>query len=257
MDNIPPSHNAAHPHGQPRPRPFPEDRAMNPRSRSALSGLAAALSFAAAHAAPTENIFGAAGSLSLSGHFARPWRWLVVNQARLRADDPDGIRLSENLLLAQVGYDLTPYSSLWLGYLHDWAHPLDRPAHQENRPFQAYGFGQPWLAGRVTARLRLEERINQSTGDVGVRIRQSLQINYPLPWLRGLGAYLGDEVLVYANDSAFGQAGFSENRALAGLAYDFSPRLGLDLGYLGQYVSNPGQSDLFIHNLQTNLRYGF
>lgn len=107
------------------------------------------------------------------------------------------------------------------------------------------------------SRTRMEERINQSTGDTGYRPRQFLQISHPLPFLDGLSAYVGDEVFFYLNQNKFGKQGFSENRVLGGLSYQFNKQAGVDLGYLGQYISNTSSDNIFTHNLQANIRYRF
>ncbi|MGH8475745.1 MAG: DUF2490 domain-containing protein [Methylococcales bacterium] len=55
----------------------------------------------------------------------------------------------------------------------------------------------------------------------------------------------------------FGKQGFTENRILAGLRYQFTKQVGMDPGYLGQYVDNPSGNNLLTHNLQANLRFRF
>jgi len=130
---------------------------------------------------------------------------------------------------------------------------INKPSYQESRPYQDFLLGD----FKLLARTRLEERINQTTGNVGIRPRQLVQISHPLPFVDGLSAYLGDEVFFYVNQNNFGKQGFSENRVLSGLSYQFTPKVGVDLGYLGQYVDNKTGNNLFTHNLQANFRYMF
>ena len=106
------------------------------------------------------------------------------------------------------------------------------------------------------ARTRMEERVNETTGDVGYRPRQLLQVSHPLP-IKNLSAYVGDEVFFYVNKNTFGRQGFSENRVLSGLSYQITEKMGVDLGYLGQYVQPQTGHYLFTHNLQANIRYRF
>ena len=180
-----------------------------------------------------------------------------MNQSRTRDDSPQGSRFTENLLFSQVGYQLNDNASLALGYVHDWIHPLEKPAYQESRPYQDFVWNQNIGDFKLLSRTRMEERINQTTGNTGYRPRQLLQISHPLPFMEGLSAYVGDEVFFYLNQNKFGKQGFSENRVLAGLSYQFTPQFGADLGYLGQYVDNISGNNLFTHNLQANLRYKF
>lgn len=225
-----------------------------------------------AHAAPsvaggsdTNDIFGVWGAVTLQGSLKTlspdldKVKWQVMNQTRTRDHSSQGSRFSENLLFSQIGYQMTPNASLWAGYVHDWIDPVGKAAaYQESRPYQDFLWNQELGANfKLLSRTRLEERINQTTGNVGIRPRQFLQISHPLPFLEGLSAYLGDEVFFYANQNNFGKQGFSENRVLSGLSYQFTPKAGVDLGYLGQYVDNKTGNNLFTHNLQVNFRYMF
>ncbi len=147
---------------------------------------------------------------------------------------------------------------MWLGYVHDWIHPLDKLAYQENRPYEDYLWNYSTGDLKFTGRFRLEQRIRADTGDIGVRTRELLQMNYALGFIdKDFSAYVGDEVLEYTNKNTFGRTGFSENRVLAGFSYQFTKKAGADLGYLGQYVQNLTGPDLFTHNVQFNLSYKF
>jgi hypothetical protein len=211
----------------------------------------------------TGDFFGVWGSITLQGDFKSlspgldKFKWQIMNQSRTRDDSPQGSRFTENLLFSQVGYQLNDNASLALGYVHDWIHPLEKPAYQESRPYQDFVWNQNIGYFKLLSRTRMEERINQTTGNTGYRPRQLLQISHPLPFMEGLSAYVGDEVFFYLNQNKFGKQGFSENRVLAGLSYQFTPQFGADLGYLGQYVDNISGNNLFTHNLQANLRYRF
>lgn len=216
-----------------------------------------------ASAADDNDMFGVWGSLTLQGDFKflssdlDQFHWLVMNQSRTREDSPDGSRFTENLLFSQVGYQLNKQASFWLGYTHDWIHPLNKASFQESRPYVDFVWKQPLGDLNLTSRTRMEDRINQATGDYGYRARQLLQINQPLPFLNGLSAYVGDEVMFYMNKTDWGKRGFTENRIFGGLSYQFTDRAGVDLGYMGQYVDNSSGNNLFTHNLQANVHYRF
>lgn len=216
-----------------------------------------------AFAAGTDNMFGVWGSLTLQGDFKfldpeyDKFKWLVMNQSRTRDDSPEGSRFSENLLFSQVGYQLNDNASLWLGYAHDWLHPLNKPAVQESRPYVDFIWKQQFGDFKFTSRTRMEDRISQTTGSDGYRPRQLFQINHPLPLVEGLSFYLGDEVMFYLNKNDFGKRGFTENRIFSGLSYQLNRHVGMDLGYMGQYVDNASGNNLFTHNLQANISYKF
>ncbi len=216
------------------------------------------LSISTAHARSTNDMFGSWNSLILSGDFGtKSVKWQIVEQGVWRDDSPEGLRLFDDNLFAQIGYNTGQYSSVWIGYLHDWIHPLGKPAFQESRPYQDYLWIHPVWNGRFSVRTRFEERINQDTGDIGVRVRETLQVNYPLAAVKDLGVYVGGDVFFYFNQNSFGPTGFHEARAAAGFTYNLNQHLGIDLGYLGVAIITTGKSDIFSHNLQVNLRYNF
>ena len=214
------------------------------------------------------NQLGVWGALQLDGNFKAlspslsKFNWQIMDQSRTREDSSAGMRYTENLLFGQVGYQATEHASVALGYVHDWIHTsLTGASYQESRPYQDFVWRQPLGGFGFMSRTRFEERINETSGDTGYRGRQLFQITHPLP-IKNLSAYLGDESLYYANQNTFGRQGFSENRALTGLSYQFTPTIGFDLGYMGQYVVqnttvSPNKNNLFTHNVQANLRFKF
>jgi len=226
--------------------------------------LAIYITTAAANDDSTQEVFGTWNSLMLTGNFAgltpdlKRFRWLVMDQVRTRDDSRAGTRYSENLLWVQLGYELAPYTSFWLGYTHAWIDPLAKSSFQENRPYQDVLIKVPFLDGKWMSRTRFEQRINSSSGSTGMRLREWIQYSIPLTFVsQQLSFYVGDEVLFYLNRSSFGSSGFSENRVIAGFTYFFNAHWGADLGYLGQYVVNDTGRDLFSHNLMANIRYRF
>ncbi|MDD2738456.1 MAG: DUF2490 domain-containing protein [Methylomonas lenta] len=214
--------------------------------------------------AETSNMSGTWNSVTLSGSFAKlsdnlkDFRWQILEQARTRGDSSDGQRLSENLLFGQVGYAINQNASVWVGYMHDWIHPLDKQAFQEDRPYQDFLWNSNFDDFRFTSRTRFEARIRQDTGNVGGRFRQLFQVSYPLEFInKDLRVYAGDEVMGYVNTNTFGPTGFSENRSFGGLSYQFTKELGADLGYMGQFVDNLSGNNVYTHNAQFNLSYKF
>ncbi len=215
----------------------------------------------------TADIFGVWGSLTLQGDFKSfspdldKVKWVIMNQSRTKDDSSNGSRLSENLLFGQVGYQLTPNASFWAGYVHDWIKPLDKVAYQENRPYQDFQWNQSVDGFNFTARTRFEQRMNQNSNtgpqDIGLRARQLIQVSHAMPFIDGLSAYVGDEVLGYVNQNGWGKQGFSENRIMSGLSYQFTPAFGGDLGYLGQYTDTLTGNNTITHNIQANVRYKF
>jgi hypothetical protein len=232
--------------------------------------------------AGTDNIFGSWTSVTLRGDFGfispegENFQWVLIDQARTRDDkdlnptrypDASGFspRFSDNFIWAEVGYNLTKHTSIWLGYTHHWSKLLSGGHFQENRPYEQLIWSDEIGGGfKLTMRSRLEQMFLLSgTGSdddpgVGVRIRQLALLSHPISAVPGLSAYVGDEVWVRINNTkAFGQGGFQETRPMAGLTYQATKHVGFNLGYLGQFIDNRRGNDLFTHNVLFDISYKF
>jgi len=212
----------------------------------------------------TNNMFGTWTAVTFQGDLKsvspnlEKVKWEIMNQTRTRDDSAKGLRFTENVLFSQIGYQVTSNASFWGGYVRNWIDPLNKPSFKESRPYQDFLWKQTLGSDlQLMLRTRVEQRINEKSGNVGVRPRQLIQFSHPIPFVNGLSAYLGDEVLFYANKNSFGKRGFSENRIFTGLSYQFTNKIGADLGYMGQYVDDKTDMNLFTHNLQSNIRFKF
>ena len=211
----------------------------------------------------TNNVFGIWGAVTLKGNFKAispsldRFQWQIMNQTRTRDDSSQGTRFTENLLMTQVGYQLNEHASIWLGYAHDWIAPLNKSTLNENRAYQDFVWKQNFGEFKFTSRTRMDERFMVETNDAGYRARQLIKASHSLPFMEGLSAYVGDEVMFYLNKNHFGKQGFSENRIFTGLSYQVNQKVGVDLGYMGQYVDTISGNNLFTHNIQANISYKF
>ncbi len=209
-------------------------------------------------AAPTTDIYGIWGSVALQGDFKlvspslNKFQWQAVYQNGNREDS-----LKESVFFGQVAYQLNTNASFGLGYLHNSLQPLNKPFYQESRTYQDFVWNQTVEDFIFTSRTRMEERINQTSGDVGYRMKQLVQISHALPFFDGLSGYVNNEIYFHLNQTNFGKQGFSENRVSVGLSYQFTPKIGGDLSYLEQYIDRRTDDNLLINNLQMNLRYRF
>jgi len=215
------------------------------------------------YAAGQDDIFGVWGTVKLQGDFKslspslNKFKWAVINETRTRDDSPKGSRFFADLLSGQVGYQLSNNASLWLGYMHTWISSLDGSSFQESRPYQNFVWNQDISTFKLVSRSRMEQRIQETTGNTGYRARQLLKISHPLPLIDDLNIYVGDEVLFYMNENDFGKKGFSENRVFSGLSYQVAKKAGVDLGYMGQYVDTISGKNIFTHNIQVKFHYKF
>ena len=163
-----------------------------------------AMTYLPVHSAETDNMAGIWGSTTFSGNFKeispklKDFHWLILEQTRTRDDSSKGMRFSEDLLYGQVGYSINPNASVWLGYAHIWNHPLDKAAFQENRAYEDFLWKSSFGELEFKSRSRLDQRVREDTGNVGIRFRQLFQASYPLRFIDDdLRVYVGDEVHFY------------------------------------------------------------
>ena len=178
-----------------------------------------------------------------------------MNQTRTRDDSSRGSRFFQDLLFGQMGYQLNNNASVWVGYAHTWTSPLNKTSFEESRPYQDFVWNQKIKTFKVVSRSRMEQRIRETTGNVGYRARQLLKFSHPLPVVNNLSIYIGDEVLFYMNENKFGKKGFSENRVFSGFSYQATENINVGLGYMGQYVDTISGKNIFTHNIEVNLGY--
>lgn len=90
-------------------------------------------------------------------------------------------------------------------------------------------------SGRISARLRLDERFNRLSPGVGIRIRPLLRYNYPLG-KKGVALFVSHESFFLPNSTNWGQrAGYERMRNIAGVTLPVGKALSVDVGYLNQY----------------------
>ncbi len=170
-------------------------------------------------------------------------------------------RFSQGLIRLMPGYQIHKNISLYIGYT--WL-PTDlpnRPTVHEHDINQAISWFvlQGW--GRFSGRTMLEERFIEKQNQVGVRIRQKFRADYPLVGLsKQLKLIVWDEAFFNLNSVNWGPvAGFDQNRAFAGLGWQFDQegRYTLELGYMNLYINHGAKVDYMNHLLFTNMQFKF
>jgi hypothetical protein len=92
-----------------------------------------------------------------------------------------------------IGYALTEWSTVFVGYAHVTNYPPVGSLVQENRIWQQYQWSGPTPLGAFTTRSRLEERWQDNGNDTGLRFRELLKFNWPF-WFHPTASF------VLAND---------------------------------------------------------
>jgi hypothetical protein len=172
------------------------------------------------------------------------FRWYAEAQPRVSLSTG---RFERLLLRPAVGVQVTPETSLWVGYA--WT-PTFGPYSDEQRPFQQllveHRLGPVTLANR----LRVEERFIADTSGVSVRARHMVRAIVRFGPSSPLGVAASEEVFVTLTASARGpMQGFDQNRAFIGLNWRRADWQ-VELGYMNVFVDRPAPSgDRMLHSV--------
>lgn len=151
-------------------------------------------------------------------------------------------RLGQLLLRTGVGYKVSDKTSVVLGYSYIFTDPVGPASSNEHRIWQQLSFNLfgDGKGATLNGRSRLEQRIFEGSGDVGVRFRQQLNLSVPLH--NKLKAVFYTEPFITFNTTNIGQRdGLNVWRNYAGLSFPISKNISFSPGYLNQYVPRVGE----------------
>jgi len=154
----------------------------------------------------------------------------------------DASRLGQLLLRSGVGYKLNDKTSVVVGYAYIFTDPVGPASSNEHRIWQQLSFNifGDGKGTTLKGRSRLEQRIFEGSGDLGVRFRQQLNLSVPLN--DKLRAVFYTEPFITFNTTNIGQRdGLNVWRNFAGLSFPISKNISLSPGYLNQYVPLVGE----------------
>lgn len=167
----------------------------------------------------------------------------------------EGPQLAQLLVRPAVGLKLGKSVTLYQGYAHVRTPRDGARDASENRSFQqlSWSLGAPGGV-RLSSRTRFEQRWLSTGDDVGLRVRQMIRAAVPVAD-EGKVALLGwGEVFVALNDTDWGASGgFDRLRSFGGLELPLSGTSTVELGYLNQFVRQPGRPDQMDHVAAVNL----
>lgn len=107
--------------------------------------------------------------------------------------------------------------------------------------------------GRVSTRLRVDERFHPDGDEIGIRIRPLARYNHPIG--KGFALFVSHESFIMANSTNWGQrSGYDRMRNIAGVVIPVSKKLSADVGYLNQYrFGKGGARDQMDHAMTVQL----
>jgi hypothetical protein len=180
------------------------------------------------------------------------WKWWFDGQLRF-LDDANGF--NQSLVRPGIGRSITERSALWLGYGWIRTSPLAGPDFDEHRVWQQWTWSRDIGEWKLSLRSRLEQRFVETGGDTGLRFRQLVRAERPLPAFANLSLVGWDEIFYHLNDTDWGaESGFDQNRAFAGIGFSTGPRTRwrTEIGYLSQVIEVAGGADRVNHILSVN-----
>jgi len=188
----------------------------------------------------TENDPGIWTIFSTTDSFAgdnAPSRWHYWFDAQARYFDP-GSGANQWLIRPGIGYEIRDGVKVWAGYARFRARNAAGRVADENRYWQQVDWraGQV-LGGRVTMRVRLEQRSIDLGDDLGVVLRFMTKYVRPISADESTSLIVGLEPFLDLRDTDWGgDAGIGQNRVFIGMGKRVSSKLTLEAGYMNQYI---------------------
>lgn len=149
-----------------------------------------------------------------------------------------------------LGRRVGPRASLWGGYA--WvAKPPGEGVTHEHRIWEQLSATFPTAANWTPSmRLRIEQRFQDTWTGASHRIRMMGRGVRPFDAGARWSLAAWDELMVTVNDAEGGPAsGIDQNRFFAGTLRQFTPKVGLEFGYLWVTSEPPGGPRTHAHNL--------
>lgn len=173
------------------------------------------------------------------------WHYWFDTQARY-FDLGSGI--NQWLARPGIGYEFDNGVKGWIGYARFRARNRAGKVADENRYWQQLDWSAGrWMEGKVSIRVRLEQRSVSVGEDTGVVLR--LLTKYARPVGSGKTSLIvGLEPFVDLKDTDWGgDSGLGQNRLFLGLAWSVTEKLSIEFGYMNQYFFADSGEDRVNH----------
>lgn len=156
-----------------------------------------------------------------------------------------------------IQYRFSPALSVAASYTYQRNSPIQLTMTDEHRIWQQISYAKNLKFGRITNRLRYEQRFMEveATERHPLSTRLRFQIGYQLP-LNGPTIENNEWYLLASNEFYFSLTGvvnarYSENWSVLAMGYQFSPKHRIEAGYMLQKLVRNPQKDIRTLNLLT------
>jgi hypothetical protein len=179
-------------------------------------------------------VFSTTDAFQTDGQESR-WRYWFDAQARY-FDLGSGI--NQWLVRPAIGYSINDKVNGWVGYARFRTRNAAGDVADENRYWQQIDWtAGRWKDGRISMRVRLEQRSISIGDDVGVVLRYMAKYVRPIGEKGSTSLILAIEPFVDLRDTDWGgESGLGQNRVLIGVGQRFSDRFSIEAGYMNQYI---------------------
>ena len=204
-----------------------------------LTIAAISLSFPVAGSA-TEDDLGTWMTFSTSDAFqtdGQNSRWHYWFDAQARYFDL-GSGVNQWLVRPGIGYELGDNIKAWVGYARFRTRNAVGNVADENRYWQQVDWSAGhWIGGRVSMRVRLEQRYISTGDDTGLVLRFMTKYARPIGDSGTTNLIVGIEPFFALRDTDWGgESGFGQNRVFVGVGKRVSDRITVEAGYMNQFL---------------------
>lgn len=165
-------------------------------------------------------------------------RWRLSEELTVRfSDHKKGLYEIESNSL--IGYRLNKIVTIWAGYTHDPQYLSGDFTIMERRAREQVTFDNfaELGGGKISGRVRIEQRWRDGLAGTGWRIRPFLKYALPLHKGSGTAFVVSTEPFLNLNTTAFQRtSGLDRTRTFVGLSTRLSRQLTTDIGYLNQHM---------------------
>ena len=185
-----------------------------------------------------------------------PFKWWFDGHYRL-FEDNDGF--GQSIIRPGLGLEVSDSSTLWAGYGWINTSPIFGDDTDGHRLWQQWTWSRTRDPYKIAARTRYEQRLLESSDDVGLRLRQFFRGQRELGACSKYTFVVWDELFLALNDTDWGQrGGFDQNRIFVGfgIKQHHDSRWRVEVGYMNQTVNRLGTNDLSNHVLAINVFRG-
>jgi hypothetical protein len=184
-------------------------------------------------------------------------RWRVSEEMTIRfSDNRNGLyELESNTLL---GYRFNKVVTLWAGYTHNPQYSAGHFTRMEHRAREQVTFDSfaKLGPGKLSGRLRLEQRWREGLDGTGWRLRP--YVKYSMPLQGKVNLNLSSEPFINLNTTSFQtKKGLDRVRNLVTVSIPVSKKVTGEVGYMNQHLFLSGRPDESDHVAYFGLSMNF